>query len=82
MARRNHLCDVPGCNAPRKRWQRLCDRCWCALPRDIRTGILEAHRQHRRADHRTECKRAAEHLAHRAARHAPPPETAPWMMRD
>lgn len=82
MGRRNPVCDVPGCGMARKRWQRLCERCWCALPHDIRTGILEAWRQHRRAEHRRECKRAGEFFAERARRHAPPPAEAPWMMRD
>lgn len=40
---RAHLCDVPGCGRSRKRWQRLCDRCFAALPGDLRTAIAEAH---------------------------------------
>lgn len=61
--KRRPVCDVPGCGNHRRRWQRLCENCWRALPGDIRTGILDAHNQHRRADHRRECRRAADHLA-------------------
>jgi hypothetical protein len=57
------VCDVPACGGTRRRWQRICENCWRDLPGDIRTGILDAHRQHRRADHRRECRRAADHLA-------------------
>lgn len=62
MARR-HICDVPGCGAPRLRWQRLCERCFKALPGDIRSGIIEMWRQRRKGAWRAECKRAADHLA-------------------
>lgn len=62
MAKAHH-CDVPGCTHLRKRWQRLCEACFAALPGDIRTGILEAHQQGRKADWRRERRRAAAHLA-------------------
>lgn len=58
-----HLCDVPGCNTTRKRWQRLCDRHYAALPGDIRTAIIEAHQAGRKGDWRRERRRAAQHLA-------------------
>lgn len=60
---RPHRCDVPGCTRTRRRWQRLCERCWAALPGDIRTAILESHKDGRKADWRRECRRAAEHMA-------------------
>ncbi|PNU06449.1 hypothetical protein [Novosphingobium guangzhouense] len=62
-----HLCDVPGCNTTRKRWQRLCEKHYAALPGDIRTAIIDAHQAHRKADWRRACRRAAEHLASVAA---------------
>lgn len=68
--KRPPVCDVPGCGNHRRRWQRICEICWRTLPGDIRTGILEAHRQHRRADHRRECRRAADHIADQRARPA------------
>ncbi|SFG09093.1 hypothetical protein SAMN05518801_10772 [Novosphingobium sp. CF614] len=60
---RHYPCDVPGCTRTRRRWQRLCDRCWSALPGDIRTGIKEAHQSGRKAQWRQERNRAAEFLA-------------------
>ena len=60
---RAHLCDVPGCGRSRKRWQRLCERCFATLPGDIRTGIASAWRARRKADWRAERRRAAAHLA-------------------
>jgi hypothetical protein len=69
--KRPPLCDVPGCANPRRRWQRLCECCWRALPGDIRSAILDAHHQRRRADHRRACRRAADHLAARPASPAP-----------
>lgn len=67
---RQHICDVPGCDNARLRWQRLCTSCFSQLPGDIRTGISEHHRHHRRREHRAECKRAREHLDRTAARMA------------
>ena len=61
---RPHPCDVPGCTHTRRRWQRLCERCFAALPGDIRTAIREHRKAGRKAAWRAECKRAAEHLAH------------------
>jgi len=70
---RPHKCDVPGCQHTRRRWQRVCERCFAALPGDIRTAIVEHYRAGRKAAWRTECKRAAEHM-----RDAPNPiPTAP-----
>jgi hypothetical protein len=63
MARRQHLCDVPGCRRPRKRWQRLCSRCFDMLPWAMRNGILANFASDKPA-HRTWCKQAAEHLAY------------------
>lgn len=60
---RAHLCDVPGCGRSRKRWQRLCERCFAALPGDIRTAIKNHHQAGRKADWRRERKRAAQHIA-------------------
>jgi hypothetical protein len=82
MARRQHTCDVPGCGATRLRWQRLCDSCWRRLPGDIRTEVTEAFRQGRWSDHRASKRRAAEFIAGLDRPKAPPPENAPWMMRD
>jgi hypothetical protein len=67
-----HLCDVPGCGRSRKRWQRLCERCFAALPGDIRTAIREHHQAGRKADWRRERKRAAEHLARLLTAHPEP----------
>lgn len=55
-------CDVPGCASTRRRHQRLCDGCYRRLPGDIRTGIIDARRQHRTADWRALCRRAAAFL--------------------
>lgn len=60
---RPHPCDVPGCTHTRRRWQRLCEWCFAALPGDIRTAIREHKKAGRKAAWRAECKRAAEHLA-------------------
>lgn len=72
---RAHLCDVPGCGRSRKRWQRLCERCFAALPGDIRTGIAAAFRAGRKADWRSERRRAGAHLADMLT--APPRRRAP-----
>ncbi|WP_156370009.1 hypothetical protein [Novosphingobium sp. Leaf2] len=71
-----HLCDVPGCNTTRKRWQRLCEKHFAALPGDIRTGIIGAHAAGRKADHRRECRRAAAHLSAAAGQATVTPERA------
>lgn len=60
MARRTYTCDVPGCTHGRKRWQRLCDACFRALPGDIRFGITDAFRCRDMPRHRRECRRAGE----------------------
>ncbi len=65
LSARRHRCDVPGCGRTRLRWQRLCEVCWKALPGDIRTGLTEAFRQGRYADHRKEVRRAREFFADR-----------------
>ena len=71
---KTHVCDVPGCGGTRRKWQRLCDRCFAALPGDIRSGILDAHRQRKRPEHRRQCKRAAAHLGlNRPAEAVPAP---------
>lgn len=72
-----HLCDVPGCNTTRKRWQRLCEKHYAALPGDIRTDIIETHQAGRKGDHRRACRRAAEHLANAAAPRALHPSITP-----
>lgn len=53
---RRRPCD--GCGANRKRWQRLCDTCFAALPGDVRTGLIAAHRERRMADWRAFVRRA------------------------
>jgi hypothetical protein len=62
MTKRRYLCDVPGCGTPRPRHQRLCARCFTRLPGALRTGIIEAHHQHRDADWRRLRKEAAVYL--------------------
>lgn len=63
MARRTApTCDVPGCYGPRRRFQRLCERCFRKLPGDIRVGIIEAKHQRRTADWNRLRKHAAEFL--------------------
>jgi len=78
---RHHRCDVPGCERPRKRWQRLCERCFSTLPRDIRAGILEAYQQRRFRDHRAACRRARDHFAEIEQRNAEP-RPQQWWQRD
>lgn len=87
MTRRRHICDVEGCARERKRWQRLCETCFGGLARDrdIRTGILEAHRLGQRGRKRQLCRRAGETLGLVEAPPPPPPtEPAPppWWQRD
>jgi hypothetical protein len=62
MPRRRHICDVPGCGAPRERWQRICERCYRALPGAIRTGLIDAWRLGRKPAWRTFRKQAGEHM--------------------
>lgn len=79
MTARRHICDVPGCGLERKRWQRICDRCFGALPGDIRTGIITAHKEGRKPDWRRWKRKAGEVLAARPSRpptHAIDPATA------
>ena len=56
------LCDDPGCARNRKRWQRLCDRCFSKLPGEIRTGIKEAKHERRNKDWQSLRRRAAAFL--------------------
>lgn len=65
MTARRHLCDVPGCGHTRARWQRLCQRCFTALPGDIRTGIIQAHKEGRKPDWRRWKRKAGDLLAGR-----------------
>lgn len=37
-----HVCDAPGCNAPRKRNHLMCRSCWARTPRLLREAIVEA----------------------------------------
>lgn len=62
MPKRQHICDVPDCKMPRKRWQRLCEHHYRTLPFDIRNGIVAAFKQRRRADHTAWKKSAASWL--------------------
>jgi hypothetical protein len=73
---RRHLCDTPGCGKERKRWQRLCSRCFFALPGDIRTGLVSAFKEHRMADWRQWKKRACEYLATPRPPRRPPIDSA------
>lgn len=66
-ARRRHVCDTPGCGLTRKRWQRLCERCFATLPGDIRTGLITAHKEGRKPDWRRWKRKAGEALAARIA---------------
>ena len=54
-----HFCDVIGCKNERRRHQRLCARCYAALPDWLRLGIIEAKRLRRGREWR--------HLRHEAA---------------
>lgn len=63
---RAYCCDVPGCGGNRKRWQRLCEPCFAALPAAIRNAITRCWRYNFRAEHRIACKRAAEFIKARA----------------
>jgi len=67
MARRAHICDVPGCGRQRKRGQRLCDPCFRATPPAIRAPLLGAWADKRKADYRGWLKRAAAAINARAA---------------
>lgn len=60
---RAHLCDVPGCGRSRKRWQRLCDRCFPLLPGDIRTGLATAHRAQDKPRQRALRRQAGQFMA-------------------
>ena len=59
---RKHICDVPGCDHTRARWQRLCNRCFKALPGDIRDAITRCWKLNYKPEHRAACKRAGEHM--------------------
>lgn len=79
MPRRRHICDVAGCTRERERWQRLCTSCFGRLTghRDIRTGILDAHRTGNMKAKRALCRRAGALLGldrpNEAAPANPPP---------
>ncbi|GGZ02471.1 hypothetical protein ACFSTD_09640 [Novosphingobium colocasiae] len=77
---RAHLCDVPGCGRSRKRWQRLCDPCFKALPGDIRTALADAFKAGRGPEWRRQRRRARQHLddlhAGSATHRATSPEAA------
>lgn len=45
-------CDVPNCTNTRARWQRLCERCYARLPRDISIGLKAAKAERRTGDWR------------------------------
>lgn len=74
--RRRLVCDTPGCGAERRRWHRLCERCFASLPGDIRNGITSAHKEHRMADWREWKRRAGQSLADRLATRRPPVDPA------
>jgi hypothetical protein len=63
MGKRRHRCDVPGCGRDRDRWQRLCIRCFRALPAQIRTGIIQSFKRHDMPAHRAWQRDAAAHMA-------------------
>jgi hypothetical protein len=65
MSRRQHVCDVPGCGRTRQRWQRICDHCYPALPRDVRNSLIRAHAERRTADWRAWKRKAGEVFAAR-----------------
>ena len=67
MSRRQHICDVPGCPRTRQRWQRICDTCYPALPREIRNNLIRAHAERRMADWRAWKRKAGEMFATRRA---------------
>lgn len=72
------ICDVPSCNYPRRRNQRLCGRCYSRLTGELRVAITEAHRQRRWPDWRDACRRAGELLnLGRAAPARPIPAVSP-----
>lgn len=60
-------CDTLGCPHTRKRWQRLCDRCFSRLPGEIKVGLVEAKHQRRDSDWRRLRVRAAEFMGFDAA---------------
>ncbi|MCP3730402.1 hypothetical protein M9978_08170 [Sphingomonas sp. MG17] len=70
-ARRRHLCDTPGCGMDRKRWQRLCQRCFAALPPYIRVPLILAHKERRTKDWRVWKRKAGEALAANIAQRGP-----------
>lgn len=70
MTARRHICDVPGCGLDRKRWQRLCPRCFSALPRHIRAPLIAAYHAGRKSDWRS-LRRAAAELLNNRTRPAP-----------
>lgn len=69
---RSARCDA--CDAPRKRWQRLCETCFAALPRDLRYRLLDAWRCGRQREWRQARREARAHIAERAAAR---PDTSP-----
>lgn len=57
-----HRCDVPGCGNSRRRWMRICETCFSALPRDIRSGIIDNYRIGKRTEWKRFCRLAAAQL--------------------
>ena len=49
---RRHICDVPGCQHTRMRWQRICGTCYGKLSIAIRNNLIAAHRKKRMKDWR------------------------------
>lgn len=86
---RRHLCDVEGCTRERQRWQRLCAVCYGRLSghRDIRYGILDAHRTGQRRVKRQLARRAGAVLGYTGRPDEQPapiaqPPREPWWLRD
>lgn len=73
------VCDVLHCGGTRRHNYRLCNRCDCRLPADLRVGIVAAHEQRRYGDWNAMRAEAAAffNLPNRApvAAVAPAPET-------
>ena len=83
MAKRRYICDVPGCEHERKRWQRLCHTCFRALPGDVSQRIRNTFRFGAKAEHREACRFARLFLDEKQAREAVLDDSnSPWMMRD
>jgi hypothetical protein len=66
MTARMHICDVPGCERQRERWQRICSHCFKALPRELRGGIGNSWKAREFGNYRQFCRHAGEFLAQQA----------------